>query len=111
LSPVAHPLFIRRAMDSPDFSRRAFLQTATLALGSAAVASAQTAKPKIKVGYDNFAVRAMGWKAQLRLTKRFATLLGRGVQANKACVAVARELAGFVWAIGTAASREPPIQH
>ncbi|HET6408552.1 MAG TPA: sugar phosphate isomerase/epimerase [Chthoniobacteraceae bacterium] len=50
-------------MDSPDFSRRAFLQTATLALGSAAVASAQTAKPKIKVGYDNFAVRAMGWKA------------------------------------------------
>ena len=51
-------------------------------------------------------LRAMGWKAQLRLTKRFAALQGRGVQANKACVAVARELAGFVWAIGTAASRE-----
>src|SRR6188474_872121 len=56
-------------------------------------------------------IRSMGWKAQLRLTKRFAVLRGRGVQANKACVAVARELAGFVWAIGTAASREPPIQH
>jgi sugar phosphate isomerase/epimerase len=50
-------------MDSPDFSRRAFLQTAALAIGSAALAPAQTAKPKIKVGYDNFSVRAMGWKA------------------------------------------------
>jgi transposase len=56
-------------------------------------------------------VRAMGWKAQLRLTKRFATLLGRGVQPNKACVAVARELAGFVWAIGTAASRQHSTHH
>ena len=30
----------------------------------------------------------------------------RGVQANKVCVAVARELAGFVWAIGMQARRE-----
>jgi transposase len=56
-------------------------------------------------------LRAMGWKAQLRLTKRFAALQGRGVQANKACVAVARELAGFVWAIGVAASREQATRH
>lgn len=56
-------------------------------------------------------VRSMGWKAQLRLTKRFATLLGRGVQPNKACVAVARELAGFVWAIGMAATRESAARH
>jgi len=51
-------------------------------------------------------VRLMGWKAQLRLTQRFAALNARGLQANKACVAVARELAGFVWAIGTQAQRE-----
>jgi transposase len=50
-------------------------------------------------------LRAMGWKAQLRLSKRFAMLKGRGVQANKVCVAVARELAGFVWAIGMQAQR------
>jgi 3-oxoisoapionate decarboxylase len=50
-------------MDSPDFSRRAFLQTTALTLGSVTLAPAQAAKPKIKVGYDNFAVRAMGWKA------------------------------------------------
>ena len=48
----------------------------------------------------------MAWKAQLRLTQRFATLNARGLQANKACVAVARELAGFIWAIGMQARRE-----
>lgn len=45
-------------------------------------------------------VREIAWNAQLRLNKRFATLQARGVQVNKACVAVARELAGFVWAVG-----------
>lgn len=44
-------------------------------------------------------VRATAWKAQLRLSRRFAVLNGRGVQRNKVCVAVARELAGFVWAV------------
>lgn len=53
------------------------------------------------------AVQAMAWKAQLRLTKRYAALNGRGVQKNKVCVAVARELAGFVWAIARQAQREP----
>jgi len=51
-------------------------------------------------------IRAMGWKAQLRLTKRFAALKGRGVQINKVCVAVARELTGFVWAVGTLALQQ-----
>ncbi len=50
------------------------------------------------------AVRDIGWKAQLRLSRRFAVLSGRGVHANKVCVAVARELAGFVWAIAAQAS-------
>lgn len=45
-------------------------------------------------------IRTMAWKAQLRLTQRFAALSARGLQVNKACIAVARELAGFVWAIG-----------
>ena len=49
-------------------------------------------------------IRSMGWKAQLRLTQRFAALDKRGVQRNKICVAVARELAGFVWSIGNAAT-------
>jgi transposase len=49
---------------------------------------------------------ATAWKAQLRLTRRYAALSSRGVQPNKVCVAVARELAGFVWAVGTQAMRE-----
>ncbi len=52
------------------------------------------------------AVRTMAWKGQLRLTGRFAALQKRGIQANKVCVAVARELAGFVWAIGLQAQHE-----
>jgi transposase len=44
-------------------------------------------------------IRDVAWKAQLRLSARFARLRARGVQINKVCVAVARELAGFVWAI------------
>lgn len=57
------------------------------------------------------AVRAIGWKAQLRLSKRFAMLKGRGVQPNKVCVAVARELAGFIWAIGTQVQLEQATRH
>jgi hypothetical protein len=44
-------------------------------------------------------VRNHAWKAQVRLCARFSRLSSRGVQPNKICVAVARELAGFVWAI------------
>ena len=51
-------------------------------------------------------IRRMAWTAQLRLTERFAALNARGLQANKACIAVARELAGFIWAIGMQAQRE-----
>ena len=45
------------------------------------------------------AVIDIAWKAQLRLCARLRRLLARGLNRNKAVVAVARELAGFVWAI------------
>jgi transposase len=51
-------------------------------------------------------VQTTAWKAQMRLTKRFTLLSARGVQKNKVCVAVARELAGFIWAIGRQAQYE-----
>lgn len=44
-------------------------------------------------------VCALSWKAQTRLHVRFIRLLGRRVQRNKAKVAVARELCGFIWAL------------
>jgi len=39
------------------------------------------------------------WDAQLRLCRRFRKLITRGKQKNIAVVAVARELAGFIWDI------------
>lgn len=45
-------------------------------------------------------IRAIAWRAQLRLNHRYRTLTARRVQHNKICVAIARELAGFVWSIG-----------
>jgi transposase len=48
------------------------------------------------------APRTLAWKAQLRLCTRFQRLSARGLHRNKVCVAVARELAGFVWAIARA---------
>jgi hypothetical protein len=41
----------------------------------------------------------ISWKAQVRLCKRFRRLMARGKHANKIVVAIARELAGFMWAI------------
>jgi transposase len=52
------------------------------------------------------AVCALAWKAQLRLTKRFGQLRQRGLQQNKVCVAVAREMAGFIWAMAQQVQQE-----
>jgi transposase len=45
------------------------------------------------------AVREIAWRAQLRLTHRYRRLSSRKLHPNKICVAVARELAGFLWDI------------
>lgn len=44
-------------------------------------------------------VQAISWKAQNRLHKRYFRLLSRGKEGGKVITAVARELAGFIWAI------------
>ena len=44
-------------------------------------------------------VCAIAWKAQKRLHHRLQRLIGRGKNPGEAVTAVARELAGFVWAI------------
>ena len=45
-------------------------------------------------------IQAIAWKAQNRLHGRYKKLLGRGKNKQQTVTAVARELAGFVWAIG-----------
>jgi transposase len=44
-------------------------------------------------------VRAISWRAQTRLHSRFTSLAARRLQRNKALVAIARELCGFVWEV------------
>jgi transposase len=46
------------------------------------------------------AVRAIAWKAQVRLNGKYKRMLARGKSRQKTLVAVARELAGFVWSVG-----------
>ena len=45
-------------------------------------------------------VKRISWKAQHRLHSRYCRLLGRGKSPQRTVTAVARELAGFIWAIG-----------
>jgi len=44
-------------------------------------------------------VIVLSWKAQNRLHQRFMSLAARRLQRNKALVAIARELCGFIWAL------------
>ncbi|MGD6858339.1 IS110 family transposase [Bacillus infantis] len=44
-------------------------------------------------------IQAISWKAQNRLHNKYFRLLARGKESPKAVTAVARELAGFIWAV------------
>lgn len=52
-----------------------------------------------KVAVAPPAVREIAWKAQVRLCARYRALIRRGKPKTVAITAVARELAGFIWAI------------
>jgi transposase len=47
------------------------------------------------------AIKEIAWKAQARLCSRYRRLAKAGKPTNVVCVAIARELAAFVWAIAT----------
>jgi transposase len=51
------------------------------------------------------AVRDIAWKAQLRLCARYRRMQARGLHQNKTCIAIAREMAAFIWDI----ARHVPI--
>jgi len=52
------------------------------------------------------AVKAIAWRAQHRLHERYRALTGRGKNKQKVITAVARELLGFIWAIGCEIERQ-----
>ena len=60
----------------------------------------QEAQPK--------AIRDIAWKAQTRLCARYRKLARTGKPANVVTAAIARELAGFIWAIARCV---PPAAH
>jgi transposase len=51
------------------------------------------------------AIRDIAWKAQVRLCKRYRRLVAKGKHPNVVVVAIARELAAFLWAI----ARQVPL--
>ncbi|HXN82139.1 MAG TPA: IS110 family transposase, partial [Myxococcales bacterium] len=54
-------------------------------------------------------VREIAWKAQHRLHYRYARLAGRGKPKQQVVTAVARELAGFIWAVGVQIEKQLAI--
>jgi transposase len=50
-------------------------------------------------------IQDISWKAQVRLCTRYRRLVAKGKHANVVTVAIARELAGFMWAI----AKEVPV--
>jgi transposase len=62
----------------------------------------KTAKLQRRAERTSEEVQEIAWKAQKRLCARYRLLEARGKLKVQACTAVARELAGFIWAIGQA---------
>jgi len=62
----------------------------------------KTAHLQLRAERTSEAVQDIAWKAQKRLCARYRLMEGKGKLKVQACTAVARELAGFIWAIGQA---------
>jgi len=58
--------------------------------------------PRLRKRQENVPeeIKEVAWKAQIRLTKRYARLAAAGKDQRKIVTAVGRELLGFIWAIG-----------
>jgi transposase len=59
----------------------------------------QTAHLKRKAAAASDEAKAIAWRAQKRLCGRYRTLTQAGKNTKLVCVAIARELAGFIWDI------------
>jgi transposase len=55
-------------------------------------------------------IQDISWKAQVRLCKRYRRLVARGKHANVVTVAIARELAGFIWAMAKQVPITPSVR-
>jgi transposase len=60
-------------------------------------------KSRLEIGKSEnglLIVRDIAWKAQVRLCRRYRKLAAAGKKPTVVITAIARELSGFVWAIG-----------
>jgi transposase len=55
-------------------------------------------------------IKEIAWKAQVRLSKRYARLAAAGKDQRKIITAVGRELLGFIWALGIKAEAASELQ-
>jgi transposase len=55
-------------------------------------------------------IKEIAWKAQVRLSKRYARLAAAGKDQRKIVTAVGRELLGFIWAIGVKAEADSKLR-
>lgn len=53
--------------------------------------------------------KAIAWKAQQRLHKRYKSMAARGKNKNQIVTALGRELLGFIWAIAVAIERQQQL--
>lgn len=67
----------------------------------------RTAHWKAKAAKSPEEAQAISWKAMKRLHSRYWRILNKTGYSKKAVVSIARELAGFVWAIGQIVEPEP----
>jgi transposase len=54
-------------------------------------------------------IRDIAWKAQIRLCARYRRMLARGKKKTIVVNAIARELVGFIWAIGKQIEPKPTL--
>jgi transposase len=65
---------------------------------------------KVRQRHCSRRVCELAWKAQHRLHQRYARLTARGKSKQHAVTAVARELLGFIWAIGVEVERSQELK-
>jgi transposase len=63
-----------------------------------------------RIGHLPKELQDLSWKAQVRLSKRYRSLCARGKHVNEVVVAIARELAAFIWAIAKIVPVAPNAQ-
>ena len=88
-----------------SLSRRALVEGAPIRSGSIRMKAPQCFREGVSrklldrtLGLP-LAVRDIAWKGQLRMCQRYQHLMAAGKQKVVATTAIAREMAGFIWAI------------